>query len=135
MTSFAIIGLLVCVYFLLTPIDQTRPFAQDGPRALVAYIVDGDTLNLEGVQRRIRIWGIDTPERGETGFQEATNALRDLTKGQHLTVIAMETSSDRYGRTIARLRRDDGLDIGRAMIEGGHAREYCRYSKGYYGQC
>ncbi|MEL6243917.1 MAG: thermonuclease family protein [Pseudomonadota bacterium] len=135
MIFFALGALTVCLLYLFSPIDAPRPFDVDGPRATVSHIVDGDTLDLKGVERRIRIWGIDTPERGQNGFHTATEALRQLTQGQHLTLIPMEIGPDSYGRTVARLRRDDGLDIGEAMIEGGHAREFCRYSKGYYGTC
>ena len=43
-------------------------------------VVDGDTLDVYGRagRVRVRIYGIDTPERGERGYDSATAALRDL---------------------------------------------------------
>ena len=135
MTGILIGALVVSIAALFSPVEIPRPFDIDGNRATVAHIVDGDTLDLNGVERRVRIWGIDTPERGENGFQAASEALQRLTRGQFLTYIQMQAKPDPYGRIVCRLVRDDGLDIGKAMIEQGHAREYCRYSKDYYSTC
>ena len=126
---------MVCIAYLFSPVPAPRPFDLDGPRATVAYIVDGDTLDLKGVERRIRIWGIDTPERGAPGYEPAANALKDLTRGRYLTLVQMQDRPDSFGRTVARLITDDGQDIGAQMTALGHAHEFCRYSKGYYGQC
>src|SRR5512134_77352 len=48
--------------------------------AHVMRIIDGDTLEVAvgGREETIRIFGIDTPERGEPCFSEASDALRTL---------------------------------------------------------
>lgn len=72
------------------------------PTYLCMRIVDGDTIIVRdgsGVQTRIRLAGIDAPERGEPGFQQAADALaaKLLNRRVTLRVYAL----DRYGRTVA----------------------------------
>ena len=47
----------------------------------VTYIVDGDTFDITSGDR-IRLADIDCPERGDSGFYEATDALSDLIYGK-----------------------------------------------------
>src|SRR5688500_752261 len=42
----------------------------------VTYVVDGDTLDINDM--RIRLSLVDTPERGQEGYQEAKNFVKDL---------------------------------------------------------
>ena len=48
----------------------------DCPTVAVTRIVDGDTLDT--TQGRLRLFGVDTPERGERCFREATDRLSGL---------------------------------------------------------
>ncbi|MEO1476764.1 MAG: thermonuclease family protein [Pseudomonadota bacterium] len=99
----------------------------------VRHIVDGDTLYLHGVERSIRVWGIDAPEQREKGYKAATDALSRLAYGKRLW--CEQVAIDRYDRIVAKCRLGDGRDIGEEMIKQGHAREYCRYSRNKYGTC
>ena len=47
----------------------------------VSYIVDGDTFDISSGER-IRLADVDTPERGEYGFYEASNFLSALIGGE-----------------------------------------------------
>lgn len=47
----------------------------------VSYIVDGDTFDISSGER-IRLADVDTPERGEYGFYEASNFLSALISGE-----------------------------------------------------
>lgn len=96
----------------------------------VARVVDGDTLYLEGVSTRIRLWGVDAPEHEEQGFDEATEALAALVEGEMLTCDHVDT--DAYKRIVARCYFNDGRDLSQAMIDSGAAAEYLRYTQGYY---
>ena len=44
----------------------------------VIRIIDGDTIEVSGLDAPIRLIGINTPEKGEPGFDDATNFLKDL---------------------------------------------------------
>ena len=61
-------------------------------------VIDGDTLIING--EKIRIQGIDTPEKGEACHDEATKYLRDLVENGTVHVTSRD-GKDRYGRTVA----------------------------------
>ncbi len=119
------------------PTGQTAPLpaAQTGDQPTLtgrpARIVDGDTFYLEGVKTRLRVWGVDAPEKDEAGFAEATQALTSLIAGR--TLACEEMDRDRYQRIVARCTLEDGRDIARVMIDIGAASEMVRFSGGYYG--
>ena len=110
-----------------------RLHAEERLSARVSKITDGDTFTLSGTSRRIRIWGLDAPERDETGGSLATDVLRDLISGKELDCLVRDI--DRYGRIVGQCFLPDGRDITAEMIRSGVATEYCRFSKDYYGTC
>ena len=95
-------------------------------------IIDGDTFDLAGT--RIRLWGVDAPERrqrceaGAPGPQ-ATAALAQIIGGHEVSCTARDT--DRYGRTVA-VCRAGGRDLGADMVSQGWAWDYTHYSGGHY---
>jgi endonuclease YncB( thermonuclease family) len=99
-------------------------------RGKVARIVDGDTFYLEDLQTRIRLWGVDAPERDEPGFDEATATLAGLVFGR--TLACEHIDIDLYRRIVARCYLEDGADLSEAMIDSGAASEYLRFTRGYY---
>jgi len=114
-------------------VASTAPHAFAAPKhyeGVVTRVVDGDTLYLNNVETRIRLWGLDAPERGEKGGNAATRALREIAHGERLT--CKEVDIDRYGRIVGQCFLADGGDVTALMIESGKAREYVRYSGGYY---
>ncbi len=125
---FALAGVLMML--IKSPRADVTTATIDGP---VRYVVDGDTLYIEGHTPAIRIWGINAPEKDETGYQAATNALSRLVYRQTVSCRFIET--DRYGRSVSQCFLPDGRDVGAELIRQGFAVEYCRFSKGYYGTC
>ncbi len=107
--------------------------AEERLSARVSKITDGDTFTLSGTSRRIRIWGLDAPEKDETGGSLATDVLRDLISGKELDCLVRDI--DRYGRIVGQCFLPDGRDVTAQMIRSGVATEYCRFSKNYYGTC
>ena len=76
-------------------------FYENNRAALVIQVIDGDTVELEGGER-VRYIGIDTPEEGEVGFEEATQRNAELVVGQTVTLdICEEQPEDEFGRTLA----------------------------------
>jgi endonuclease YncB( thermonuclease family) len=93
----------------------------------VVRIVDGDTLVLldsTNTQHRIRLQGIDTPERKQPYGTRAKQQLGALVAGKQV-VIEYE-KRDRYGRIIGKVMHQ-GQDAGLALIEAGLAWHYKRY--------
>ena len=69
--------------------------------AVVVRVIDGDTIVLS-TGERVRYIGIDTPERGDRGFDAATARNTALVEGKTVTLdICEETPKDRFGRTLA----------------------------------
>jgi endonuclease YncB( thermonuclease family) len=86
-------------------------------------VTDGDTLRAACPEpTRIRIAGIDAPERDECPdpAARATDALQALATGP-LTVTPLY--QDRYGRTVATVTAQ-GRDLGQAMLATGLAKAW-----------
>lgn len=98
----------------------------------VRYVVDGDSLYIGSYEPQIRLWGVDAPEKAQAGFEAASKTLYRYAYGQHVRCEKIDT--DRYGRTVARCWLKDGRELNRLMIESGTAKEYRRYSKGFYSR-
>ena len=91
-------------------------------------IADGDTLTLLDAGKsthRIRIDGIDAPERTQAYGQRARQSLADLSQGR--TAHAECPKSDRYGRAVCRVTVD-GVDVGLEQIRRGLAWHYKKYA-------
>ena len=73
----------------------------------VKKIVDGDTIETSVRKRPVRIQGIDTPEKGQAGYNEAKKALEQLIKDEKVTVTPVAT--DDYGRTVAKVKIGNNL--------------------------
>jgi endonuclease YncB( thermonuclease family) len=87
-------------------------------------VVDGDTIdvsNSAGAVTRIRPVGINTPERGQCGFTEATQKLKELIGNQEIILeLAGTDDVDKFGRLL-RYIEVGGEDVGLSLIEAGHA--------------
>ena len=101
-----------------------------------ARVIDGDTIEIHG--QRIRLHGIDAPERSQTCFFEgrrypcgidATEALRELVRGKEVTCDAM--GRDSYGRTIAICVISGAIELGRTMVRQGWELAYRRFALDY----
>lgn len=93
-------------------------------------ITDGDTFTLlvDGHEQvRIRIDGIDAPEKGQAFGNRAKEYLSGMIWGEELTVYV--TKTDRYGRSIGKVSTPSVVDVGLQMIKGGYAWQYRDYNK------
>jgi micrococcal nuclease len=97
--------------------------------ARVTRVADGDTLDVvpAGERRaiRVRVFGIDAPERGEPFSAQARNRARVLVFDKQVRVTGV--SVDRYGRLVARVRVGE-IDLGLDLLSNGLACHFRRYS-------
>jgi micrococcal nuclease len=101
--------------------DDGEPAGRSGR---VTRVVDGDTLDLG--HERVRVLGIDTPERDECGYAPASRATAELALGRmiQLEADATQAARDRFGRTLAYVRLPDGRDLGEVLLRRGLARTF-----------
>lgn len=92
----------------------------------VVRVVDGDTIVIDSgtVRDKVRLAGIDAPERDQPWGEAATRELRRQIAGKVVTVEW--NKRDRYGRLIGVILLDSA-DINLHMVDRGMAWHYKRY--------
>ncbi len=93
----------------------------------VIRIVDGDTITIldaQNVQHKIRLQGIDSPERNQAFYQVARKNLSALVYGKQVTVDYAKI--DRWGRLVGKVSLD-GNDECLEQIKAGLAWHFKRY--------
>ncbi|WP_395612110.1 thermonuclease family protein [Allosphingosinicella sp.] len=112
-------------------------FGAGGSRgtAVAVRVVDGDTLAVDG--QRIRLFGIDAPERDQMCEAGGRSYACGRAAGEALARLigdarpaCAERDRDPYGRSVA-VCRIAGRDLNRAMVAEGWAVAYTRYSRDY----
>jgi len=88
----------------------------------VLDVVDGDTILLTD-GRKVRYIGVNTPERDQPFYNEATQLNRELVYGKTVTLHFSGRRTDRYGRTLAMVYVDD-IRVGDSLIAAGLAVVY-----------
>jgi micrococcal nuclease len=88
--------------------------------AEVDRVIDGDTLviRVEGGTITVRLYGVNTPERGEACFGEATERLTELA-GSHVQLLPDERDADRFGRWLRYVYTTDAVLIDEALVAEG----------------
>jgi micrococcal nuclease len=104
------------------PADEPWPTPDDGTEVTIAHVIDGDTAELSD-GHRVRYVGINTPERGQPFYEEATEANRQLTEGKKGWMVLDAQTTDRYGRVLAYLWVD-GRFINIELVRQGYANAY-----------
>ena len=121
--------ILLCILIALSLFScstkKRRPQHGEGN---VVKILDGDTYDVmvNGIQTRIRMYGIDAPEKGMDFYKVSKDYLASLCQGNEIRIE--KTDTDRYGRTIARSYLPDGRELGAEMIKAGLAWHFKKYS-------
>ncbi len=105
-------------------------------RATVLFVADGDTVRVhwKGVREWVRLLRIDTPERGEEGYEGAREALVGLVDGREVhLVFEQETVAerDRYGRLLAYLFLE-GRNVNVEMVRRGWSPFWTPFGEGRF---
>lgn len=88
------------------------------------YVVDGDTLIMQD-RAKVRLAGIDAPEKNQEGGQEAKQYLSSLVLNKTVTLIKVD--KDKYGREVCKVYFN-GSYINELMVISGRAWAYKRFS-------
>ena len=98
-------------------------------QAKVIHITDGDTitvLNAAGKKVKIRLNGIDCPEKAQAYGNKAKQFTKDLVAGK--MVIIQPHDTDKWERTIADVILEDGRNLNQELVKAGLAWWFYRYS-------
>lgn len=97
-------------------------------------VVDGDTIKTSA--GTVRLIGIDTPERGECGYDEASMLIgATVAPGAPITLElpAGQNDRDRHGRLLRFVTTEAGVELGLLQVQSGHALARYDSSDGYPG--
>jgi micrococcal nuclease len=107
-----VLALALLVYLFYAPSKQVG----------IKEVIDGDTIELESGER-IRYIGIDTPEKDQPFFGEATRANQELLKKGKYTLEYDNDRQDDWGRTLAYVWIDT-LMVNAELVREGLASVY-----------
>ena len=116
--SAAFILIIVILLLTLRLVEDIGQEREPGERFVVIRVIDGDTVELKGGDR-LRLLGIDTPEKGERLYDEATELLGRLAMGKMARIEYGANRRDRYGRLLGFLYIDDTLFANRNILDSG----------------
>jgi endonuclease YncB( thermonuclease family) len=121
--------MLVAIAISFCP--TTLTMADDSTAVLlgqVVKVVDGDTVDVQLASGpiRVRLYGVDAPEKAQPHGKEATAALSKWVLGRQVEVEPFQ--QDRYDRMIG-IVRVGPTNVNAAMVGSGDAWAYRRYMK------
>lgn len=116
----------------------TLPAAAAALEGVVLHVADGDTLTIMDdalQQHRVRIAGIDAPERGQPFGRRAQETLSELTRNRRVAVEGGKT--DRYRRRVGVVKvapQDCAdcpavIDVGLSLVSAGLAWHYRAFER------
>jgi endonuclease YncB( thermonuclease family) len=114
---------VVALFFITTVLSLQLQL--DGPY-VVTYVVDGDTLDLD-TGERIRLSGINAPESGECGYDNATLALKALVLDKEVYLERDYSDTGKYGRMLRYIYVDDAM-VNLQLVVEGYVKVYDKYA-------
>jgi len=108
----------------------------------VSNVVDGDTFDVcdATLCTRIRLCGVNSPERGERGFVEAKAAMQALVHGKAVRCRQVGSGTPCDGRSKAWNNNRavaqcfvGNEDVAAVMVRKGLACDWRKFSGGHYG--
>ena len=114
--------LLVTLLFLSSSLAQAALL-----EGRVVGVADGDTITIldnTNTQYKIRLAGIDAPEKKQPFGNVSKKSLSDLVYGKQVTIDW--NKQDRYGRTVGKVLID-GVDANLEQVKRGFAWFYKKY--------
>jgi endonuclease YncB( thermonuclease family) len=115
------------VWFFLVLAGLAGSLAAEMLKGRVVRVIDGDTLVLliaGNAQERIRLAGIDCPERGQPFGNRAKEALVERVGGKPVSVVW--DKRDRYKRIVGKISFA-GQDVNLALVQSGMCWWYRKY--------
>lgn len=125
MKTLNILFLLISLIFSSFNADFSHAESITGT---VVSVADGDTITIlaNGKPLKIRLYGIDAPEKSQAFGQKAQDFTASMVAGRQISVEPRDT--DRYGRTVA-LVFVDSINLNEQIVKQGYGWAYSQYCK------
>ncbi len=68
----------------------------------VSGVIDGDSFTTKDRKNPVRLANVDTPEKGQSGYDSATKALRRMISRKEVSIDTK--ARDHYGRSVANVK-------------------------------
>lgn len=119
-------GRRAALALVIAVLCATAPVARADFAGRVVAVHDGDTVTVlaGGADRRVRLSGIDAPERGQPYASASRRALAARVAGRD--VVVLERGKDSYGRTLGRVIAV-GVDANLGQVRDGFAWVFRRF--------
>lgn len=92
----------------------------------VVQVIDGDTIVLDGLER-VRLIGVDAPEKGDPLEPVATEFTKKLALAKRVRLELDRDPTDDYGRTLAYVYLEDGTMLNLEIVRQGMSSVYDKY--------
>jgi len=119
----------LCIFAALTLLCLYQSLHAETLSGKVIHVADGDTITIldsSNQQLKIRLGGIDAPEKAQAYGQRSKEHLSGLIQGQQ--VIIETTKKDKYGRHVGLLLLN-GQDVNLEQLRAGLAWYYREYER------
>jgi micrococcal nuclease len=110
--------ILLLFFVLLAYFNRPKDYTIE----IVDYVIDGDTIVLKNGEH-VRYIGIDTPEKGDCFWKEATNFNKKLVEGKTVKLIKDKENRDKYGRLLRYVYVND-IFVNEELVKLGYAEEF-----------
>ena len=96
----------------------------------IVGVWDGDTIKVthNGKVEKIRLYGIDCPEKAQPFGTKAKQSTSAIVFGKDVTI--MEHGHDKYTRTLAEVLLPDGMNLNQELVKQGWCWWYRQYAPG-----
>ena len=119
--SVATLGFFISSFSAVLASDFTGP---------VVSVLDGDTIEVlhDHYPERLRLNGIDCPEKGQAYGKRTKQAASELVFGKEVTL--QTHGHDKYKRMIADVLLPDGTNVNQELVKQGWCWWYRKYAPG-----
>lgn len=128
--KYRISAIVCCALFVLSSVAcaASKDFAALTWNGSVVGVFDGDTLDVlhNRHAERIRLYGVDCPEKGQAFGKAAKLMTSALAFGRTVTVKPHDT--DRYKRVVAEVFLPDGTNLNHSLVKEGWCWWYRKYA-------
>lgn len=101
-------------------VGSSTPVNEEKDLVAVGRVIDGDTFDLASGDR-VRLLGVDAPERGELHYETSRRALEELILDKRIQLVKDISHVDAYERLLRYVYVGD-LFVNAALVRDGFAR-------------